>query len=47
MRGKKTNSENISKIVIAKLSDPDKSLRDIASETGVNYQTVSDVLKDE
>lgn len=43
-RGKKTRYEDIEAVKIAKILDPQKSLRDIESETGVNYETVSDII---
>ena len=44
MRGKKTRDEDIEAVKIAKITDPQKSLRDIEKETWVNYVTVSDII---
>lgn len=44
MRGKKTREEDIEAVKIAKITDPQKSLRDIGKETWVNYVTVSDII---
>lgn len=38
-RGKKTRDEDIEKVITAKLLDPQKSLRDIQEETGINHAT--------
>lgn len=47
MRGKKTRDEDIEAVKIAKITDPQKSLRDIEKETWVNYVTVSDIIDEE
>lgn len=44
MRGKKTRDEDIEAVKIAKIKDPQKSLRDIEKETWVNYVTVSEII---
>ena len=44
MRGKKTRDEDIEAVKIAKIKDPQKSLRDIQNETWVNYVTVSEII---
>ena len=44
--GKKTSSEDIANVLASKLWNPDNSLRDIREETGVNHQTVSDILEE-
>ena len=44
MRGKKTRDEDIEAVKIAKITDPQKSLRDIENETWVNRETVSDII---
>lgn len=44
MRGKKTRDEDIEAVKIAKITDPQKSLRDIERETWVNRETVSDII---
>ena len=46
MKGKKTSSKLIVDVITSKLSDPDLSLRDIEKQTGVNHQTVSDIIED-
>ena len=46
-RWKKTDSKTVADVISKKIEDPDKSLRDIAKETGVNHQTVSDIQKNE
>lgn len=43
---KKTRDEVIDAVRIAKITDPQKSLRDIQRETGINHQTVSDIIED-
>jgi hypothetical protein len=40
MQGKKTRDEDMEAVRIAKITDPQKSLRDITRETGVNHVTV-------
>lgn len=45
MKWKKTDSEKIANVIAAKVADPDKSLRDIQEETGVNYKVAGDILK--
>lgn len=44
-RGKKTRDEDIEKVITAKLLDPQKSLRDIQEETGINHATCWDILE--
>jgi len=44
MRGKRTRDEDIEAVKIAKITDPQKSLRDIENETWVNRETVSDII---
>lgn len=44
MRGKKTRDEDIEAVKVAKIKDPQKSLRDIEKETWVNRETVSDII---
>ena len=43
-RGKKTREEDKAKVVVAKIKDPQKSLRDLEKETWVNRQTAKDIL---
>ena len=43
-RWKRTRDEDIEAVKIAKITDPQKSLRDIERETWVNYVTVSDII---
>jgi len=43
-QGKKTRDEDIEKVIEAKLLDPQKSLRDIENETGVNYKVAWDII---
>lgn len=45
-QGKKTRDEVIDAVRIAKITDPQKSLRDISNETGVNYVTVWEIIED-
>lgn len=45
-QGKKTRDEVIDAVRIAKITDPQKSLRDISNETWINHQTVSDIIED-
>lgn len=47
MRGKKTDSESIVKVITAKIKNPDASLRDIEKETWINHATAWDILKNE
>ena len=44
---KKTSSEKIAEVVTEKLKKPDSSLKDLSKKTGLNKQTVSDILKKE
>ncbi len=44
---KKTSSEKISEVISKKIENPDKSLRDLEKETGVNYKVVWDIINDE
>ncbi len=46
-RWKKTSSEKIAEVVTEKLKKPDSSLKDLSKKTGLNKQTVSDILKKE
>ena len=41
---KRTRDEDKSAIIKSKLLDPQKSLRDIERETGINRETVSDII---
>jgi len=43
-QGKKTRDEDKANIIWIKLRDPQKSLRDIEKETGINRETVSDII---
>lgn len=43
-QGKKTRDEDKANIIWIKLRDPQKSLRDIENETGINRETVSDII---
>ena len=43
-QGKRTRDEDKSAIIKSKLLDPQKSLRDIEKETGINRETVSDII---
>ena len=45
-RWKKTLISEKKKVIKAKLLEPNKSLRDISKETGVNHQTASDIIKE-
>ena len=45
-RGKKTRDEDIDATIESKILDPQKSLRDIQKETGVNYETARNILND-
>ena len=45
-RGKKTRYEDIDATIESKILDPQKSLRDIQKETGVNYETARNILND-
>jgi len=44
MRWKKTRDEDKLKVIEAKLRDPQKSLRDIESETWTNYKVAWDII---
>lgn len=46
-RWKKTSSKKIAEVVTEKLKKPDSSLKDLSKKTGLNKQTVSDILKKE
>ena len=46
-KGKKTSSQKKSEVLIAKIKDPEKSLRDIEKETGVKKSTAKDILDEE
>ena len=46
MRWKKTREEDKLNVIKAKLQDPQKSLRDLQEETGVNYVTSWDIIKE-
>lgn len=46
-RGKRTSSAKIAEVIAEKIKNPDAKLRDITKSTGVNRQTVSDILKKE
>lgn len=45
--GKRTSSEIKSKIIEAKINDPDLSCRDIAENVDTDYSTVSRILKND
>ena len=45
-QGKKTRDEVIDSVRLAKITDPQKSLRDISKDTWINHQTVSDIIED-
>lgn len=45
--GKKTSSKKRAEVINAKISNPDLSLRDMEKETGVNYETVRKILKED
>jgi predicted DNA-binding protein YlxM (UPF0122 family) len=42
--GKKTRLSQKKKVIAAKISDPELSLRDIEKQTWINHQTVSDII---
>jgi len=46
-RWKKTSSEDKAKVILAKIENPDKSLRDIEKETGVKKDAVGDIINNE
>jgi len=46
-RGKATSSEDKAKVILAKIENPDKSLRDIEKETGVKKDAVGDIINNE
>lgn len=43
-QGKKTSSQKKSEVLIAKIKDPEKSLRDIEKETGVKKDAAWDII---
>ena len=44
-KGKKTSSEKIVEVITAKITNPDKSLRDISKETNLSHSTIWDILQ--
>jgi len=46
MKGKKTHSRDKVKILKAKMEDPEKSLRDIQKETGIDHNSVGRTINE-
>lgn len=46
-QGKKTSSDKIQEVIIAKVGNPDLSTRDLQKKTGVNRETARTIIKEE